>query len=243
MAQEIVQWKTQEIGDVVSRLRYSQPRLNASGKGKSVSVAYHTEAAANARPVFQTPKMYAPFGVSSFTPEDGGYVKFTLPLSFKTDATRPFLDLLRAVDEYNIQAAFENQEAWFGDKGKAREIIEDRYTRLVQHKDERYEPRFTGKLDFRNNEYQGLVFDDSTPPKRMTLDYLEKACTVIALVEFGPMWIVDKRFGQTVRVIQAKVFKMRSLTENAIVDDDGDDGAPGAAPAVMVNDSEDFDAM
>jgi hypothetical protein len=227
MSQQIVEWPG-ATENILHSLRYSQARLNSSGKGKTVSVAYQMSDGSNAKPVFQTPKMFAPFGFNHYAAEtENGYDKYSIALTFKGDSPRmqEFLGLMRAIDAANVEMAFQNQEDLFGEKGKSRDIIEDRYNKIVNHKNDKYEPRMTGKLQFRNGNYTGLIFNDSAPPQEVGLSYIgQEKSSIVALVELGPIWIADKKFGQTINAIQMKVFKQQNIMHNAIKDDPMDTG-------------------
>jgi hypothetical protein len=232
-SQQIVTWQENgSIQAIQNNIRYGQARANLSGKGKSVSFLYETVPAANGQDavnvkmVLQTPKMFCPFGVNMFQPDQpDAQPKYSIPLSFRGDNTKmvAFQQLMRMIDAANVEMAFRKQEEWFNEKGKTREIIEDRYYPIVEQKDMRYEPKFKGKLEHtRDGQYRGMVFDDSRPAQQVGLDYVEKMCHAVALVEFGPLWIADKKFGQTVRVIQIKCYKAKCINKHAIVDDDDD---------------------
>lgn len=172
--------------------------------------------------------MFAPFGFNHYPAEtENGYDKYSIALTFKGDSPRmqEFLSLMRAIDAANVEMAFQNQEDLFGEKGKSRDIIEDRYNRIVNHKNEKYEPRMTGKLQFRGGYYTGLIFDDSVPPQEVSLSYIgQEKSSVVALIELGPIWIADKKFGQTINAIQMKVFKQKNIMHHAITDDPMDTG-------------------
>merc|ERR1712050_33879 len=227
MSQEIVEWPG-ATDQILRSLRYSQARLNSNGKGKTVSVAYQMSNGNNCKPVLQTPKMFAPFGFNRYAADtETGYDKYSIALTFKGDSPRmqEFLSLMRAIDAANVEMAFQNQEDIFGDKGKSRDIIEDRYSKIVNHKNEKYEPRMTGKLQFMNGNYTGLIFNDSVPPEAVGLAYIgQEKSSIVALIELGPIWIADKKFGQTVNAIQMKVYKQQNIMHNAIKDDPMDTG-------------------
>ena len=72
------------------------------------------------------------------------------------------------------------------------------------------------KLMFKSGVYDGLVFNDSSPPMEVDLSQIEPKCHIITLLEFGPIWIADKSFGQTIRAVQIKVFKQQSIRSYAI---------------------------
>lgn len=227
MSQQIISWPG-AVEDILKRLRYSPARLNSNGKGKTVSVGYQCIDGSPSKPVLQSPKMFAPFGYNHYVPDtEGGYDKYSIALTFKGDSPRmlEFLALMRSIDEANVEMAFQNQEALFGEKSKSRDIIEDRYTKIVNHKNEKYEPRITGRLRFVNDSYSGLVFNDASPPVEVGLSYIgQERCSIVALVELGPIWIADKKFGQTLNIIQMKVYKQQNIAHNAIQDDPMDTG-------------------
>ena len=120
-----------------------------------------------------------------------------------------FTNLIKGIDELNITYAFENQEAFFGETGKSRDIISDRYSPLYNVKDPKYDPKLSTKLDVRQGQYQGQVYDSSE--QLVGLDYVTGHSYVQALVEFGAMWVVDKRFGMTLRTIQMMVHPQEQI--------------------------------
>jgi len=215
-SQKLVNWQQVGIDGVLNNLAYGECKLNMSGMGKSCTVNF-VDAGTPCRLVCQTPKMFAPFGAKEWeAKEPGKPSKWDVVLSFK--GTSPsmlnFTKLMQAIDEANVTHAYENQEAFFGEKGKSRDIIQDRYTPLVNNSNPKYEPKLTTKLDFKNGEYSGMVFDQHS--KLQDINYLDKMSYVQALIEFGSMWVVDKRFGQTVRTIQMMVHRQEQIRELAI---------------------------
>lgn len=222
-SQKLVNWQNNGIENVLNNLAYGECKPNVSGMGKSCTVNF-IDNGTPCRLVIQTPKMFAPFGAKEWEPrEPGKPSKWDLVLSFKGSSPMmsDFTKLLQAVDEANITHAFENQEAFFGEKGKSRDIIQDRYTPLVNNTNPKYEPKLTTKLDVKNGEYTGMVFDQHR--QLQDLNYLDKMSYVQALVEFGSMWVVDKRFGQTIRTIQMMVHRQEQIRELAITPMDTDE--------------------
>jgi len=167
--------------------------------------------------IVQTPKMYAPFGAKEWEPKESGQSsKWDLILNFKGNSSMmtSFTDLIKQIDEANITYAFENQEAFFNEKGKSRDIIADRYSNMFNTKDTKWDPKLCTKLDVRQGNYNGQVYDANAVLK--SLDYVTPQCYVQGLIEFGSLWVVDKRFGMTVRTIQMMVHKQEQITGLAI---------------------------
>lgn len=225
MAQCIVPLAELSSTSIDDVLRYSDARPNSSGKGKTVSVNF-LRGGDPVRLVVQTPKMWCQFGLDEYQPDDGGPPKYSIRLGFRNMEGNPTMGdmhrLLSAIDQKNIDHAFANQAAWWpGKQPVSRDIIEDRYTSIVK-KDgtgKGYEDQIRVKLNYRNNAYDGLVFDDSPVPQQVGTDYIEQRCHIIVLLEFGPLWIADKSFGHTVRAVQIKVFKQASIRALAITPD------------------------
>jgi hypothetical protein len=174
--------------------------------------------------IVQTPKMYAPFGAKEWEAKEAGKPpKWDLVLNFKGNSAMmtSFTELIKQIDEANITFAYENQEAFFNEKGKSRDIISDRYSNMFNAKDTKYDPKLNTKLDVRQGNYQGQVYD--TNEVIQPLEYVTPQCYVQSLIEFGSMWVVDKRFGMSVRTIQMMVHKQEQITSLAITPMDTDE--------------------
>ena len=213
--QKLVSWQNDGIPSVLNHLGYGECRPNATGQGKSCQMNY-LDNGTQARLVVQTPKMFAPFGAKEWEArEPGGRPKWDLVLAFKGNSPmmQMFAELIKQIDEANITYAHENQEAFFGDKGKSRDIIMDRYTPLFKP-NAKYDPKLSTKLDIRNEQYTGQVYDNHETMQN--LSYVTPMCYVQALIEFCPMWVVDKRFGQTVRTIQMVVHRQEQISQLVI---------------------------
>ncbi len=216
VGQKLVAWHTDGIEAVMGNIAYGECRPNQSGLGKSCTMNFMD----NGTPlklIVQTPKMYAPFGAKEWeAKEPNKSPKWDLVLNFKGNSTmmNMFVDLIKQIDEANITFAFENQETFFNEKGKSRDIIADRYSNMFNNKDSKYDPKLNTKLDVRQGNYQGQVYDANAVLQ--PLDYVTPQCYVQGLIEFGSMWVVDKRFGMSVRTIQMMVHKQEQITGLAI---------------------------
>lgn len=226
MAQSIIQWSKLEVADFVKNLRISEPRQNASGLGKSVNITY-VDATGNAsRPVVQTPKLQAPFGISMYESAKDGTKSYSLVLSFKNAESdlriQKFLKLLKAVDEMVLEAANNNQAAWLGfTSPKDKAIVEDRHMRCVQEDDTgKWPAKVRAKVDIRDNKYNGIIIDASN--KQIDFTEVEKNGFAIALIELSSAWSASGRFGLSLRAVQIKTFPIARLDYVAIVDDEAD---------------------
>lgn len=221
--QKLVSWQKDGVGCVLQNIAYGECRPNQTGLGRSCSMNY-VEGSCQSRLVVQTPKMYVPFGAKEWEARESGKPnKWDLVMSFKgnTVPMNMFSQLIQAIDEANVTYAYENQEAFFSEKGKSRDIILDRYTPIYNNSNPKYEPKLGTRLDFRNGAYTGQVYDPSGV--QQDIDFVTPHCYVQALVEFGSLWVADKRFGQTIRTIQMMVHKQDTIRTLAITPMELDD--------------------
>jgi hypothetical protein len=223
VGQKLVAWQTEGNEAVLGNIAYGECRPNQNGLGKSCNMNFMDNGTPS-RLIIQTPKMYAPFGAKEWEAKEPGKApKWDLVLNFKGNSAMmtQFTQLIKRIDEANITYAYENQEAFFGEKGKSRDIVADRYSHIFNNKDPKYDPKLNTKLDVRQGNYQGQVYDSNA--NLQPLDYVTGQCYVQGLIEFGSMWVVDKRFGMTVRTIQMMVHKQESITGLAITPMDTDE--------------------
>lgn len=221
MQQQIIPFEDVAQIPMETGLNYGEATPNKSGKGRSVLVNWRKGPGDGVRLVMQTPKMWSPFGVNTYQPDEGGPPKYSISLSFKgyddNERLKKFHNLFQQLDSTNCAHATQKQEAWWGPGVKDRSIIEDRYTtNLKPDKNGKYAPLLKLKLNFKNGQPDFKIYD--AIGNLVDLDYIDGPCFIIALVEIGSLWIADKKFGQNVRVMQMKVFKQSSINDYAIVD-------------------------
>ena len=208
-------------------MKYSEAKLNANGKGKSVYQQY-TE---GKKCLLQTPKLHVPFPISSFQDETQSYTKYTLVLSLK-DCDDNFRAALNSLDEGNVVKGITCNKEWFGEnKQVSAEIMQDRYRKVLRSDVKgKYDDQFRVKLPFKNDgTFDGLVFDENK--NLTTIDTIEPGCKVRMLIEIGNIYLADKTFGQVLKATQLQVFRPEKLTTFAFDDGDApDDGTKFPAP-------------
>jgi hypothetical protein len=144
--------------------------------------------------------MRVPFGLSVYEPEGGGAPKYSLNLAFDDMHANPevkaFHDAVAAIDEFVLEQALENSEAWFGKK-KGREALEDNYSATVKYSKKDTERKYapTMKINLRtqvkDGSFEVKLFDvKGNPYPDMPLaDILGRNARVTAAIDCTDIWI------------------------------------------------------
>lgn len=180
--------------------------------GNQVPLLYNN----NRRIVMQIPVMSAPFGLSEYVPENNsGPVKYSIDLSFKGHDTDPkvkqFMDIIRSVDERMVAMAVENSKSWFG-KQMSKEIVEELYRPLVKEskQPEKYAP--TLKLKIRPSRNTNDPFGDiqafNSDKEPFDMKDFQAGSGVKCIIDFSPIWFVNKQFGMTLNLMQLEIKTM-----------------------------------
>ena len=174
----------------------------------------------------QTPTLAIPFGISAYRNNpDSDPDSYNIDVSVRGIETDPrvaeFLDKMRQLDDYLIDAAVENSEAWFG-KQKSREVLEDTYRRLVkEHPQGKYPAVMKVRLPMREGKVVCSFFDADRKP--MAMEDVAKGSTVKLIIEANQIWQVNSNWGITWKARQVLVVtKPQRLNDFAFDDDDAD---------------------
>lgn len=218
------------------------PRDNAGGKGKSARVGYGS---LEKIVYFQTPRVYCPFGTNVFK-SDAGFEKLTVLITIQKEmkGSDDYLRLVKAIDESVVQAAFENQDVWFGTAKKdykSLEIIRDRHHPLLQERAP-YEPQMKLKI----TEDQTRIYDKNNNMARVEGHDIPEKITGRGIVAFGPAWSAGGKFGVMAKLEQFMLIdngmlrgNKRSLDTCVLKDDDDDDDDERAARSAVARRADD----
>jgi hypothetical protein len=156
------------------------------------------------RIMLQTPAMSAPFGVSEYVPENNvGPIKYSLDVSFKgTDPKiQSFYEKIQQMDQRMIDLAVENSPAWFGKK-MSKEVVEELYRPLI--KPSKQPDKYAPTMKFKIRALETVeAFDKDR--ERFDMVNFQSGSTVKCIVDFAPVWFVNKQFGLTMTVNQLAV--------------------------------------
>jgi hypothetical protein len=204
--------------------------------GKMVRVTYGP----NKQPVrIQSPDLYLPFGVGTYTDEKTGEVVYSIDAALKGYQDNPkvkaFHDVLLDIDKRILDTCVESSPDWLG-KPMSKEVVQEFFRPLVKPpRDEKYSPLFKIKIS-PVNKSGGLpkVFDMKDPGNPKDMDFVIKGSTARFIVTIPSVWFVNKTFGVSARLFQAAVTSRPIQNENfAFAREDDDEDASGETAPIM----------
>ena len=201
-----------------SKLAVGELSKNRAG-GNQVSLMYDER---KGNIILQTPVVSVPFGLSEYVP-DGSDPKYSIDISFKghedNSRTAAFKRIMEDVDEHMISLGVLNSRKWFAGKALSREVVEELYRPLVKpsKQPEKYAPTLKCKI-------RSLSNLDAFTKERQPFDInmLQMGSTVKLILEFSPVWFVNKQFGVTLNILQLEINTIpeNKLSGFAFIDED-----------------------
>jgi hypothetical protein len=186
----------------VSSLVFSGLRKNTKG-GKMVYVNISGGTKAH----FELPSMRAPFGLSSYTDQNSGNVSYSLDLSLDDSVV---VERVKSIEAAVLDHVTKNSEELLGRKYTEDVIKQALFKSCVREsKDGKYAPTIKLKILMRDGKFVPEAYDSSRC--MTTLDTLQKGQKVKTIVDFNQIWIIDNKFGLSVRLLQAMLFPTSEL--------------------------------
>ena len=201
-------------------IKFMPPKLNASGVMKNVNVI---STQTNRSLHISTPMMMT-WGISDYDDGSGGDGRFNMTLNFPTEdyrkpSTDLFLEKVIAFENQIIDQAVKNSELWFGDD-MSREVCKHSFYPFVKFPvikgtkkvDATKSPSIRGKVpcydgkwaielyDTKDNMIYPCENDHHTPP-----EFVPKLSQVACVLQCGGIWLGQKGWGVTWKVIQCVV--------------------------------------
>ncbi len=209
-----------------SMVSFSELRKNAKG-GKVVYLSGPNKG--KEKITVQFPKLRAPFGLSEFVDQNSGNSSYSLDLSL--DSQPELLEKLKAIDEAVVKQVATNSKEWLGKKHTETVIRDVLYRPIVKMpNDDKYAPTIKLKiLKDRDGNFMPECFNNKK--QRVELDTLEKGQSVTAIASIPQIWIIDGKFGVTMRLQQARFSPTNKLTGYSFLPDDDDDEVEEEASA------------
>ena len=232
MSMQIVQAKNFDVDSVT----FSDPRVNTYG-GKSVYLNY------NRKPlVIQTEELMCQWGLSTFTPKDGGDPKYSMDLSFRGFETNPkiqtLLDRLKELDTKMVETAVDNSLPWFTKKSLKAEVVDEMlYNKTVRYSRDKetgelvtkWPPTWKIKIPYREGRCSTCFYDEDKQEIEMENihddlpNILTKKCKVKLLAQCNGVWFAGGKFGLSWKALQVRVKSAGGLSGYSFVDESDDE--------------------
>jgi hypothetical protein len=205
-------------------IKFSEVRKNARG-GKMVYLN-NTD---GSKILLKLPPLKAPFGVSSFTEENGKVSSYSLPLSCdNAEVAVKFAQL----DDNICNFVKDHSEELLGKK-LGLEVIREMYkSPFKPSTKEGYAPLLNLKviMDPVTGDIKTEFYDSKGTDIPIEQLEREKGQIMTTLIEVAQIWRTPAGFGVSVRVRQAKVAASNKIPARALLDDDeqtiGDEEEP-----------------
>ena len=200
-------------------------------KNKNNGRTVYLNGANNSKIQLETPKMRAPFGLSTFTDEASKKTSYSLPLSFDSDPqVEDFMNKMKALDDIIIKMVADNSVEWLGKKYAIPVIKEALYKPIVSPGKGEYPA--TMKLKVLNDAKTGDFVPEAYNYQRENVEMtsIEKGQRLKCIIEISQIWFIDNKFGVSVRLQQCLLEPSKKLprfaftnVEDLPVEDDGEE--------------------
>ena len=182
-----------------------------------------------------TPTLRSPFGLTEYKEN------FSIGLALPKKGNEPnekvkiFCEFLRKLEERMFTFMSENSKEWLGKKKLSEESFEDNFTRIIKvNKDEskNYDPLISLKMAKREggegkDKYWAKCFQKN--PDTKTLDQIEitteslvKGTEIAAYIQFASIWLINGKYGVTMRVKQLRIINSPNGNGNCLIPDSDD---------------------
>jgi|TARA_B110000261_G_scaffold91062_1_gene103688 hypothetical protein len=180
----------------------------------------------NNKPIyFQTPQMYAPFGISSFNNEPGVQETYSMNLSFQGMAERKsvkkLFDVMESIDKSNVKEAFDNCSTWLNKKKvNSLDVVEALYSPIVREPtQEKYSATMKLKLPYYEDMFKTTFYDKEhniMNIKNHIADMKGSKCK--AVIMCTGVWFIGGKFGCTWQCEQVECILPEKMSGYVIKD-------------------------
>lgn len=192
----------------IDNLVFSEVKKNSKG-GKYVLMTD------NGQDIYlQLPALPAPFGLSE--PHDE-VKEYSLSLSL-TDET--VLQKMKEIEDQVILYVAEYSKDIFGkviDKNVLRDVMFNPIVKMPKD-DGKYPPTMKLKASTGNGKYTAEFYRSSK--EKLELSDITKGSRIETIIKIGQIWVIDKKFGVSLKLEQAKVHMSTKISGYAFTDDE-----------------------
>lgn len=206
-----------------TNIQFDRVAKNKAG-GNIVYFKYNVKEEQLKKIVLQTPKLIAPFGLSTFVDDITGITKYSIDLSFRNEnedkSIQNFKSMIQQIDSYMIENAVINSKEWFGKK-LSLEVVKELYRPLIKYSRDPSKYADTIKFKIRNNIENIDAFDENK--EKFDMNNFTSGSSVRCIVELASIWFVNKQFGCSLSLVQIQVFKLEKIQGFSFESDSDDE--------------------
>jgi|TARA_B100001971_G_scaffold46141_1_gene41103 hypothetical protein len=254
----VIKYKNFDLNNIT----YSDVKQTKMG-GYNIYLQYKTPGMSNGHNIFvQTPKMFCPFGASSYKKTDSTEMpRYNLNLSFKkTDQDLlNFQDKISSLDDMVLEKILNDPKllSLLNVKGKkvskeGLRFLQIPTVKLPKDDTKDYPANLSVKIPTKYDTGAFVTeFYDSKTRERMEVNHdnieslVPKKVEVKCLLRFASIWFVGGKFGIALRGEQVVVYPSKSLNGFAFIDDSDDEEeveeVTEQIKGVVLSDTEDED--
>ena len=188
-----------------SNVTFSELRKNKMG-GKVV----YLSGPGRKKIQLELPKMRAPFGVSEFVDQNTGKSSWSLNLSL--EGHDDLREKFEKLDKMIVKTVAQNSKKWLGKQHSEAVLRDALYSPVVkQPMDDKYSPTIKLKvLADENNKFKPETYN--MKQELVDLKDLEKGQSMNTIVEISQVWIIDNKFGVSLRLSQGLIHPTDKLS-------------------------------
>jgi len=223
----------------LKNVHFSELKKQKSGYVSWVNVK---DGGRNKRIYVKTPKMFAPFGATNFNSgEQVNNKKFSVALSFKGEDDNEEIanlkTLLKNLDDLVVEKTYSTKDwrSQISKKKVSKDVVETMYTRVLREKEEEEDEKkypalvnLKAQINWKDGEptVGTKVYGSNKTELDINFDnyseVIPKLTDLKCVFQVASVWFINKKFGLTLKLVQAKVFpnEMGSLPEFALDDED-----------------------
>ena len=161
----------------------------------------------------QAPRLPVPYDSGDYQGNGKHKVQFSFRDRVTNKAVASYVDTLTAIDNFVIDQATKNAGKWFKMPGASREMIALFYTPTVKVSKDKdgnpkdYPPTQSVALKQRNGAFDSVLYNSSREELEgiTPVEALRRGAEVTPVVDATGIWIADKKFGLTWKLVQAMV--------------------------------------
>ena len=191
----------------------------------------------------KTPKMFAPFGATNYNASDSSNnKKFSVALSFKgieeNNDLKELKNLLEKLDNMVVDNTYKNKD-WrkqISKKSVSKDVIETNYTSVYREGQDDGEKKYPGlfnlkaSVQWKDGEPSVATKVYDTNKKEIEINFdnynevIPRLTDLKCVFQVASVWFINKKFGLTLKLVQAKVFpnEMGGNIDECVFDDEED---------------------